>query len=707
MPTTPLFLRRLARSHGVQTSYFDLIGSRVEVSVEAILAVLNALGCNLRNPDHAREAWRERRQTLWRRVLEPVSVAWTDGPGSLKLRLPASLADSDLSCEVILESGERRSWVYVGASSAVLARKDVEGTAYAVKRLPLPNPLPWGYHALHLHIGEIRHQSLVISSPIGAYLPSDEREANAGKKSWGVFLPLYALRSQRGWGAGDFSDLERLIRWVGGLGGGGVATLPLLAAFLDEPLEPSPYVPVSRLFWNEFYLDPTRTSEFADSTKARELWEGIGRDKEAESLRSNPLVDYRPMMRTKRKILEELAGEFFARQTEGNSDFSEFLRSHPDAEDYAKFRACCESRQAVWREWPSRMRDGFLQEGDYDESARRYHLYAQWIAHRQLGELSQSARQSGWGLYLDLALGVHPDGYDVWREQDLFARDVSAGAPLDDFFTKGQNWGFPPIVPEKLREQGHRHFIACIRNHLRHAGILRLDHIMGLHRLFWIPKGMDAKNGVYVRYPAKELYAILALESHRAKSLIVGEDLGTVPSYVRSAMSRHRIQRTYVGQFEVRSDPHWAIQPPPENCAAGLNTHDLPPFAAFCRGLDIDDRVALGLLDEATANHEKNVRGGLVHALREFLGNGGWFQGENRDDSALLRAFLAYLGASPARIVLVNLEDLWGETLPQNTPGTGSERPNWRRTARYGFEEFSQMPEVLSALQRVAEFRRK
>jgi 4-alpha-glucanotransferase len=313
----------------------------------------------------------------------------------------------------------------------------------------------------------------------------------------------------------------------------------------------------------------------------------------------------------------------------------------------------------------------------------RYHLYVQWLASEQIEALSKEAGNKGLQLYFDLPLGVHPDGYDVWRERRLFALGVSAGAPPDAVFTTGQNWHFPPLHPERMREEGYRYIIACLRHHLRQGKILRIDHVMGLHRLFWIPDGMDASQGVYVRYPSDELYAILSLESHRHQAVLVGEDLGTVPPEVRPAMRRHGLYRMYVAQYEAVTNHRRALRPIPANCIASLNTHDMSPFAAFWQGLD---------------NRE---------AVVTFLRDNGWLKEPMADTSAILRAFLAFLSASRAWGLLVNLEDLWLETRPQNIPGTSKEYPNWQRKAGYSFEAFCQMPQVIDTLKIIDHLRRQ
>ena len=473
-----------------------------------------------------------------------------------------------------------------------------------------------------------------------------------------------------------------------GLGGSIAGTLPLLATYLDEPFAPSPYQPVSRLFWNEFYLDVTRSPEFGASPEARALFDDRAFQAELASLKAAPLVDYKGGMKLKRRVLEACLRHLLA-DGSGSGRLAAFRRwaeENPGARDYARFRAAVEKQRAPWTKWPERLQEGTLLGGDYEPEAEHYHLYVQWLAREQFQNLSAGARQRGLSLYLDFPLGVHGGGYDVWRGQAIFVREASSGAPPDELFGGGQDWHFPPLHPERLREQGYRYFIACLRHHLRHAGILRLDHVMGLHHLYWIPAGLPAAEGVYVRYRSEEFYAVLTLESRRSQSLIVGEDLGTVPGYVRRAMARHRIQRMYILPFETTGDSGRVLRPVPANALAALNTHDMPPFAAYW---------------QSRRGKEERL------TLPAYLYRRGLLETPTQKTGALLRGCLAHLAASRARVVLVNLEDLWLETEPQNIPGTVDQYPNWRRKARCTLEEISRMPEVLEALAELSRLRNR
>ncbi len=673
-------LHQLARLYGAQSAYRDLEGRGRTASIPALLAVLGSLGAPVAEQADVPAALRARRQELWRRCTEPVAVAWDGASTGLELRLPAGQAGRRAAARLELENGGARRWAFYPDQLPATGTTTVEGQVYAARRLTLPGGLPPGYHRLRLELPAGTFETTVIAAPRQAHA----YPIKAGERIWGVFIPLYALRSRHSWAAGDLSDLKALLDWVRELGGGVVGTLPLLSAFLDEPFDPSPYAPASRLFWNEFFLDVTRVPELADCRPAQELLESPAFREELAVLQAAPLVDYRRGMAVKRRLLEELAHHFFAADSARRAAMQHWVTRHPQARDYARFRAVTERRRAGWPAWPGRMRDGQLQEGDYDPQAEYYHLYVQWLADAQLQSLADQARGHGPGLYLDLPLGVHGAGYDVWRERAAFALDASAGAPPDPFFSGGQDWGFPPLHPERIRTQAYRYHIAALRHHVRCAGLLRIDHIMGWHRLFWIPRGLEAQDGVYVRYRAEEFWAVLTLESQRHRTLIVGEDLGTVPREVRSAMDHHRVDRMYVLPFELGGDRQEPLNAVPKDSLAALNTHDMPPFAAYWRGMD-DGRRA---------------------ALSEYLWRKGWLDTMTDDPQAVLRACLAFLGASRARVVMASLEDLWLETKPQNCPGTYTEYPNWRRKAHHPFDVFTRLPGVRETLRELNRLRR-
>lgn len=693
-------LHTLCSLCGIQTSYVDVLGRRRRAATETLLAMLEALSVPIRDPGDAPRAIRALRRQRWRRPIEPVTAVWGGNNAAVTLRLPAS-HDGRVSCRLELEDGDVREWKVDADALAITAREEVDGETFAERRLDLGAALPDGYHTLHVHAGRgLRASATVVASPVRALAPPRAR-----RRTWGVFAPCYALHSRESMGVGDLRDLGDLLAWIRDQGGSTVGTLPLLASYLDTPFDPSPYAPVSRRYWNELYLDLDAIPEIQTTPSVAQLRQSRHFQSEQRRLQSRPLVDYQRSMDLKRQVLERLSRRFFsAREPSRFRAFRDFVRRHRDVERYARFRAVAERRRATWQEWPGRLQEGAFRAGDFSVEAERYHQYVQFIAHEQIGGLAGG--HDGQGLYLDLPLGVHGGGYDVWRHRSRFLEGVSVGAPPDAFFTRGQNWGFPPLSPERSRDHGHAYFRAVLEHHMRVAGTLRIDHIMGFHRLYCIPRGHDASNGVYLRYPADEFYAVTTLESHRHGTVVAGEDLGTVPRDVRRAMGRHGIQRTFVVQYEASPEASGVARAPSKSVAS-LNTHDMPTFNAFWNAFDIRDRVDLGLLDNAAARHEREDRARVRDAIVASLRRDGWLDRDRARAPDVIRALLRALAAGPAWMVLVTIEDLWRESRPQNVPGTSTERPNWRRKMRYQLEEVLRKRVVAETLAAIDQQRRK
>ncbi|HSG46818.1 MAG TPA: 4-alpha-glucanotransferase, partial [Longimicrobiales bacterium] len=358
----------------------------------------------------------------------------------------------------------------------------------------------------------------------------------------------------------------------------------------------------------------------------------------------------------------------------------------PELVRYARFRGASARLGRNWRDWPQGARSGHLEDGHVDRSEERFHLVAQMVAREQLDGLRTRLDRQGLRIGLDLAVGVHPDGYDTWSRPSLFAAGMSVGAPPDPGFPSGQDWGFPPLHPQASRAEGHRYLAACIAHQAALAGVLRVDHIMAWTRLYWIPHGLGLHQGTYVTYPAEELFALLTLESHRNRCEVVGENLGTVPSEIGEALHRHRIWGMYLAVFDgVREPP----VPPDDGDVALIGTHDTPTLAGWVAAVDIDERVRCGLLDPEAAPVEREVRAQAAHRLAGTLG------ASREDLPDLLERILAWLGRSSSPLVIPWLEDLWLETEQVNLPGTrSSERRNWQRPMARLLEAFMADPEV-------------
>jgi len=695
-------LKKLCRAHGLQTSYEDVGGMRQHATPQAMLTTLRAFGVPLETTDDVSEALRSFEAAQSSAWVEPVVVVKVGVVDAMTLRLPESRANGRLEAELMLETGETFNWACPVEELSITGHVNIAGARHAMLRFPLPGALELGYHKLVLRLAGRQFEVLILAAPKQAY----QGAAGAKARQWGVFLPLYALHTSRSWGAGDLSDLQALTDWVADQGGHCVATLPILASFSDHDDGVSPYSPATRLFWEEMYLDVDRVPEFAKTPSAAATMASAEFQQALAEMRSSRWVDYRRQAGLKRTILEQMTESFFSNASARRTQFDNFVRRRPEVEDYARFRATCEKLGRPWQHWPSLARDGRLTEDNYERRAEQYHLYAQFLADEELAEMAADADRRGLIWYLDLPLGVNGDGYDVWRHRDVFANSAAGGAPPDAFFTRGQNWGFPPLHPERLRETHYAYWINVLRHHLQYTGLLRIDHVMGLHRLYWVPNGLDARDGVYVRYRDEELYAILKIESFRRSAWLVGENLGTVPRYVDRTMKRDAIHGLYVLQFSLDPTGADAIKPVPHGAVASVNTHDLPMFAAFWQGADIDDRLDLKLLSDEEARAEHAERAEVRQALVRWLREKNLLAGDAEDAGSVVAACLEWLAASDARMLLVTIEDLWQELAPHNVPGTLHERRNWCRRAKYSLEQFAKLPEVTAALARIRDARR-
>lgn len=709
VPSEIAELHRLARLWGVATRYHDGFGQRREPSPETLVAVLAALGAPVERPADAAEALAVRRRENTSRLLPPSAVAWEGVCPALPLTVPASAAAVPVDGRLVLEAGEAVPFRLEPEQTPVVARRSVDGRELVRRKLRLADPVPPGFHRLEVEVAANRGALRLLSAPLRAH--------SAPGRRWGTFLPLHALRLREGSGLGDLGALARLARWVGGQGGSVVACLPLLATFLDadrRPFDPSPYAPASRLFWNELWVDLSAVPELPECRTARQRLAGAETVARRRELGEKPEVDYGAERAWRRPVWQALADHFFEHAPESRRRrLDELQRRKPELAAYAAFRAVGDRRGTPWREWPEPLRemgsgDREIPAEELDPAARRLHLYAQLVAHEHMERLKERAGAAGVELHLDLPLGVHAASFDVWRHRSLHAEGVAAGAPPDAFFVRGQNWGFPPLSPERLRRDGPGHFRAVLEHSMATCGLLRLDHGMQMERLFWIPAGADPTEGTYVRYPREELLATLVLESQRTGCAVVGEDLGTVPPTVRRAMDRHGLARMFVLPFELRADPFQALAPVPEGSLAALDTHDTATFAGFWHGRDVEQRRELGLVDEEQRIDLLREREVVRHALTAFLRSQGRLSrvGEPTPEQ-VGRAALEHLADSPAAWVLVNLEDLWGEEGPQNVPGTGPERANWRRRARRTLAELRSDPEIGDFLRRLDRLRRQ
>ncbi|MFI5215720.1 MAG: 4-alpha-glucanotransferase [Candidatus Limnocylindria bacterium] len=522
------------------------------------------------------------------------------------------------------------------------------------------------------------------------------------RRGFGVWTNLYALRSRGGFGAGDLSALARLAQLAAREGADFVGVSPLHALW-NRGSDVSPYAPVSRLYRSELYLDVLRVPELARCPEARRRLARPGFRRELERLRESPRVEYERVAAAKREILRALHGGFLARPAAARARaYAAFLAREGEAlEDFATFLALGEHRAAFdWRRWPrelqaprspavARFRREHAREVDF-------HRFVQFELDRQLGAAAAAARRAGMaiGLYPDLALGSARGGAETWSFPDLFAEGASLGAPPDDFSPEGQDWAIPPLDPLRLQEQGFAFFRRLLRASFAHAGALRIDHVLGLFRLFWIPKGRPASEGAYVRQPARELLAILAHESRRQGALVIGEDLGTVPAGTQARLARHGILSSRVLYFERAGSRFRPARAWSKRALATANTHDLVPLAGFAAGVDLALRRRAGAIPSQRALRSALAeRAASAQALEDRLIAERLLRARRPSPSELAVAVSAFLARTPCPLVALSLDDALGESVPVNLPGVGPEaHPSWTRRMSGSLERLPAHP---------------
>jgi 4-alpha-glucanotransferase len=519
----------------------------------------------------------------------------------------------------------------------------------------------------------------VIVTPAWLGVP----ERLGARRSWGLATQLYSVRSRQSWGVGDLTDLADLAVWSASVHGAGYMLVnPLHAAEPTSPMEPSPYLPTSRRFFNPLYLRVEAIPEFAELPRrgrVRRLREGV--QKHAASLDS---IDRDTAWAAKREALELVFA--IPRMAGRDLAFAAYCAREGTAlDDFATWCVLAEKYGADWHRWPESMghpgTNSVAKFVEKHSAAVNFHRWLQWQLDEQLAAAQTQAVSAGMslGIVHDLAVGVHPDGADAWALQDSLALGVSAGAPPDEFNQLGQDWSQPPWRPDRLDEQEYRPFRALIRSVLRHAGGVRIDHIIGLFRLWWIPQGQAPTEGTYVRYNHEAMIGIVALEAYRAMALVVGEDLGTVEPWVRDYLRARGVLGTSILWFEL--DRNGTGGPLPadrwrEYCLSSVTTHDLPPTAGYLANEHVRLRDSLGLLtrpvEQELAAAEAEQAAWLAELRRVGL------LSKHADEEQTVLALHQYLGRTPSRLLGLALTDAVGDKRTQNQPGTTDEYPNWR-----------------------------
>jgi 4-alpha-glucanotransferase len=668
-------LLELAAAHGVATRYWDWQQRHVVVPAGTVIAVLAGLDVDAGTPAAVRASLARTRARIWRRMLPPTVVTRAGTP----TRVPVH----------VIHGSQPRVWIELedGAVRHDLHQLDVYvpprlvgGVLIGRATFEIPGDLPLGWHRLRATVGEEAASSVLVVTPARIGLPAALRE----RRAWGFMTQLYSVRSRRSWGLGDLDDLAELASWSGHqLGAGFVLVNPLHAAAPVGPMEPSPYLPATRRFVNPIYARVEAVPEFAYlDGDARARVEALA----AHARRGNTTADLLDRDTAWAAKVEALGLVHAVPRSPGRATaYAEYLRREGSGlVDFATWCALAEVHGLPWQRWPEPLRDPRSPEVDKAraELADRVDFYSwlQWVLDDQLDAAQRVALGAGMalGVIHDLAVGAHPQGADAWAQQDAFALGITVGVPADAYNQQGQDWSQPPWRPDRLAELGYAPWRETLRTILRHAGGIRVDHIIGLFRLWWVPAGLSPAEGTYVRYDHEALIGILALEAFRAGAVVVGEDLGTVEPWVRDYLAERGLLGTSILWFERDDSTGRPLRPEKwrELCLGSVTTHDLPPTAGYLAGEHIRIRSELGLLTR-TVEEERAVDAKEQSAVLAALRSRGLLP-PGAGERQIVEALHTYLRRTRCRLLGVALTDAVGDRRAMNQPGTSDEYPNWR-----------------------------
>lgn len=696
-------LLQLARRMSIETRYVNATGKRVVIPPDVISSVLATMQCEVAGEAQAEAKLKEIEAAESLRRLPPVLVVREDKQ-PIRIPINGTHSDTNLHWRVVLENGTTalegtiRTARSTNASSKNSARKK------PVRRLRLSQRLPLGYHRCEV---EDSVMPLIVTPP-RCWLPSALQK---GERIWGLAVQLYLLKSAHNWGIGDFSDLGALIDLAARSGASVIGLNPLHAMFLDAPENASPYSPASRLYLNVLNIDVSAIPEFASSTAAQTLIGTSEFSQELAKVRAATAVDYQSVKKLKWDALRAMFSHFRSNGSdERRKAFAKFVfESGSPLTPFCVFQAIRmklaneDFSLSDWRAWPDEFRrpDSTGVERFAAEHADEieFLLWTQWIADSQLSNAAKRADSEGMvvGLYRDLAVGSDARGAESWVQQDTVIESAHVGVPPDLWNPAGQDWGLPPFDPRKLRERGYQDYIQLIRANMRHAGALRIDHVLGLQHLYWIPRGNKPSQGAYVTYPFDDLAGILALESWRNECLVIGEDLGTVPAGFRERLAEYRILSYRVLYFEREENDGAFILPEhyPQLSIATVGSHDLPTLRGWWALDDIELRKRHDLYpDLRVAESHKKQRAEEKALLLAALRKEGFEPSEDANNPSLCLAVHGYLARCKAAIAMLQVENLTGEVSQVNLPATNFERPNWRRRLSIPVEQLATNKEI-------------
>ncbi len=703
--TRPM-LRRLAARLGIVDSYVDQTGGSVRVTTdETRERLLAAMGHDASTEEIARETLLKLRRGERRGLINPVRVVRQRSRtlARVMVRVPAMQGDVQWTLVLRTEEGDEHRWQ--GMTHGGPARRT---------ELALPIVPPLGYHELHICFegaGKEKHaRQRLIVVPSRCAAPEARL---GGKRGFGITANLYTIRSESNWGAGDVGDIASIAAWLGDHGGAFVGMNPL-HALRNAGYDVSPYSPITRLFRNPLYIRVTDIPELAHNANARAHIAAPEFQESLAALRKTPLVEYARVMALRAPVLQSLHRTF--REHEADTPRAHAYRAYVKREDpqltqFATYMAISELEGPDARQWPEPLRDSSSDAvramREQEEERVEYHRWLQFELDRQLGVAEQEAVKAGLslGMYTDLAVGSSASGSDVWANPRLFLQDATVGAPPDMYSDEGQNWGLPAIDPHELRRTGYDYWMRLLRAGFRHAGALRIDHALGLFRMFWVPLGASAKEGAYVRSFAHELFGILALESVRHNALVVGEDLGTVPPGVPEVLAKWGVLSSKVQVFE-REFHSGRYRPASEYqrmALATVNTHDLPPLVGWAQARDIQIRSEVGDLADIHVSAQMHAsRGHERSALIASLIDAGLLPQHSHDhlpQDDLIAAVHSFIRRTPSVLVGLSFDDLAVEAAPVNIPGVWQDKyPSWSRRMQENLETILADPRTVLRL---------
>jgi (1->4)-alpha-D-glucan 1-alpha-D-glucosylmutase len=728
-------LDQLCDSYGVLPRYSDIWGNTRYTSEAAKRALLGAMGVAANTEEEIAASLRAFKRRKWERAMPQVQVVReSERPYRIAIALPVTQDKLAYRWCLHRESGAKDGGEFTPSQMEEIERfrlDELDGQEFVRRVLALDLPVEPGYHRLSIERADGRDvtgEMVLIVAPSACYEPPVIKGEG---RVWGFALQLYAIRSERNYGIGDFGDLRRVIEICAEAGGSMLLLNPLHALFPDAPEHASPYSPSSRAWFNPLYLDVEAIPDFSECEEVRAMVLAPQFQAQLRALRATEQVDYRGVAEVKSKVFDCLYRHFRgAHLSQSTSrarafrafqfEYGESLHKHALFEALQEYFHAQDSAVWGWPAWPEAYRDPYAPEVTAFCEAHlervEYFEYLQWHASTQLGATRTRSWELGLGvgLMLDLAIGVAEGGAATWAERGLYALDARAGAPPDDFNRLGQDWGLPPWIPHELTASAYTPFIEMLRANMRDFGALRKDHIMGLRRLFWVVRGLPATEGAYVLYPFEDMLGILALESQRNRCLIVGEDLGTVPDEVREALQPMNVISTRLLYFERRDDGR--LKPPheyPVNAVAAVTTHDLPTLAGFWQGVDIDLRDQQHLFPDDEARNRQIVeraadRAQLLVALegQGVLPTGAGLHQVNFPEmtAELAAAVYTYLAQAPSKLLLMQMEDGFGVREQPNLPGAPEPAyPCWRLKLPLNLEEWhgsTYLQGILLALRR-------